>query len=68
MAIWASLSLIGLTLVLAGAFVDPPARNWIWLAAIGADLLAAGSGAGGDRAAATGTSGPRTSANGTASS
>jgi low temperature requirement protein LtrA len=34
--------------VLAGAFVDPPARNWIWLAAIGADLLAAGSGAGGD--------------------
>jgi low temperature requirement protein LtrA len=47
-AIWASLSLIGLVLVLAGAFVDPPARNWIWLAAIGADLLAAGSGAGGD--------------------
>jgi low temperature requirement protein LtrA len=47
--LWASLSLIGLTLVLAGAFVDPPARNWIWLAAIGADLLAAGSGAGGDR-------------------
>ena len=47
-AIWASLSLIGLTLVLAGAFVDPPARNWIWLAAIGADLIAAGSGASGD--------------------
>ena len=65
-AIWASLSLIGLTLVLAGAFVDPPARNWIWLAAIGADLIAAGSGA--VVTAATGTSGPRTSANGTASS
>ena len=47
-AIWASLSLIGLALVLAGAFVDPPARNWIWLAAIAADLIAAGSGASGD--------------------
>jgi low temperature requirement protein LtrA len=47
-ATWASLSLIGLTLVLAGAFVDPPARNWIWLAAIGADLLAAGIGTSGD--------------------
>ena len=42
-AIWASLSLIGLALVFAGAFVDSPARNWIWLAAIGADLFAAAS-------------------------
>jgi low temperature requirement protein LtrA len=42
---WAALSLVGLALVLAGAFVDPPARNWIWLAAIGADLFAAGSAA-----------------------
>ena len=35
--------------MLAGAFVDPPARNWIWLVAIGADLIAAGSGAAGGR-------------------
>ncbi len=40
--LWFALSLIGLALVLAGAFVDPPARNWIWLAAIAADLVAAG--------------------------
>ena len=46
---WATLSLVGLALVLAGAFVDPPARNWIWLVAIGADLIAAGSGAAGGR-------------------
>jgi low temperature requirement protein LtrA len=38
---WVTLSLVGLVLVLAGAFVDPPARNWIWLAAIFADLFAA---------------------------
>ena len=27
--------------MLLGAFVDPPARNWIWLLAIAADLAAA---------------------------
>ena len=46
-ALWASLSLIGLAFVFAGAFVDSPARNWIWLAAIGADLFAAASGGSG---------------------
>ena len=45
---WTALSLVGLVLVLAGAFVDPPARNWVWLAAIIADLVAAGRGAGAD--------------------
>ena len=43
-AVWVALSTIGLLLVLAGALVDPPARNWIWLLAIGADLFAAGRG------------------------
>ena len=38
---WVALSLTGLVLVVAGAFVDPPARNWIWLLAIAADLFAA---------------------------
>ena len=47
--VWATLSLVGLALVLAGAFVDPPARNWIWLVAIVADLIAAGNGAAGGR-------------------
>jgi len=42
--VWAGLSVVGLAIVLAGAFVDPPARNWIWLLAIGADLFAAGFG------------------------
>ena len=40
--VWVAMSLVGLVLVLAGAFVDTPARNWIWLAAIVADLTAAG--------------------------
>lgn len=39
--LWVGMSLIGLTLVLLGSFVDPPARNWIWLLAITADLVAA---------------------------
>ncbi len=43
--VWVALSLVGLALVLAGAFVDPPARNWIWTAAIAADLFAAGNAA-----------------------
>ncbi|MET0420778.1 MAG: low temperature requirement protein A [Acidimicrobiia bacterium] len=43
--VWTLLSLVGLSLVLLGAFVDPPARNWIWLAAIVADLVAAARGA-----------------------
>jgi low temperature requirement protein LtrA len=42
--VWASLSLIGLALVLLGASFEPPARNWIWLVAIGADLFAAARG------------------------
>jgi low temperature requirement protein LtrA len=37
---WAYASTGGLVLVLAGAFVDPPARNWLWFLAIVADLLA----------------------------
>jgi low temperature requirement protein LtrA len=44
---WAGLSLVGLTLVLLGGAVDPPARNWIWLAAIAADLFAAARGGAG---------------------
>jgi low temperature requirement protein LtrA len=44
---WAGLSLVGLALVLLGGFVDPPARNWIWLAAIIADLVAAARGGSG---------------------
>jgi low temperature requirement protein LtrA len=36
------LSFLGLGAVLAGAFVDPPLRNWFWLAAIMLDLLASG--------------------------
>jgi low temperature requirement protein LtrA len=39
--LWVAMSLVGLALVLVGAFVDPPARNWIWLLAILADLGAA---------------------------
>jgi low temperature requirement protein LtrA len=38
---WVAMSVIGLALVFLGAFVDPPARNWIWLLAIAADLTAA---------------------------
>jgi low temperature requirement protein LtrA len=44
---WALLSLTGLALVLGGAFLDPPARNWIWLIAIAADLFAAARGGSG---------------------
>jgi len=40
--LWVAMSLVGLVLVLVGALVDTPARNWIWLAAIVADLVAAG--------------------------
>jgi low temperature requirement protein LtrA len=39
--VWVAMSVIGLLLVLAGALVDPPARSWLWLLAIGADLVAA---------------------------
>jgi low temperature requirement protein LtrA len=42
---WAALSLIGLALVFAGACFDTPARNWIWLGAIAADMFAAFTGA-----------------------
>jgi low temperature requirement protein LtrA len=38
---WATLSVIGLALVLAGALVDTPLRNWLWVGAIAADLVAA---------------------------
>ena len=46
--VWVTLSLLGLALVLAGALVDPPARSWIWLVAIVADLFAATRGARGE--------------------
>jgi low temperature requirement protein LtrA len=39
---WASTSVLGLVLVLAGAVADPSIRSWLWVLAIGADLLAAG--------------------------
>jgi low temperature requirement protein LtrA len=42
---WTGLSMIGLGLVLVGGFVPTPARNWIWLLAIVADVFAAASGA-----------------------
>jgi low temperature requirement protein LtrA len=38
---WAAVSCLGLAAVLAGAFVDTPARAWIWVGAIALDLLAA---------------------------
>lgn len=38
---WASSSCLGLAAVLAGALMDPPVRNWLWLAAIALDLGAA---------------------------
>lgn len=38
---WASLSLVGLALVLVGGFVDPDVRTWLWLAALLADLVSA---------------------------
>ena len=38
---WVMISTAGLIAVFAGAFVDPPARNWVWLAAVVLDLVAA---------------------------
>ncbi len=38
---WASLSLVGLVLVLAGAIADPGLRTGLWMLAIGADFFAA---------------------------
>jgi low temperature requirement protein LtrA len=38
---WAGASLVGLTLVLVGAFAEPGLRSVIWLGAIGADFAAA---------------------------
>ncbi len=35
---WVAGSSLGLVAVLGGALVDPPARNWLWLAAIALDL------------------------------
>lgn len=42
---WATLSVVGLALVLAGALADPSIRTWLWLLAIVADLVAAGTAA-----------------------
>jgi low temperature requirement protein LtrA len=38
---WLTISTVGLIAVLAGALVDPPARNWLWLLGIALDLAAA---------------------------
>ena len=38
---WALGSTVGLVLVVVGALIDPPARNWLWLLVIVADLGAA---------------------------
>ena len=38
---WVAISTIGLVAVLAGALVETPARNWVWVGAIVLDLLAA---------------------------
>lgn len=38
---WVYISTTGLVAVLAGGLVDTPARNWLWLLAIGLDLVAA---------------------------
>ncbi len=35
---WVAISTIGLVVVLAGALVDTPARNWVWVVAIVLDL------------------------------
>lgn len=40
---FAVLSFSGLAAVLLGAFLDPPLRNWLWLAAVLLDLFAAGA-------------------------
>ncbi len=41
---WVGLSSVGLALVLAGGLVSTPARYWLWVAAIVADLIAASAG------------------------
>jgi len=38
---WASLSLVGISLVLIGGFVTPEIRVWLWLGALVADLVSA---------------------------
>ncbi|HEX6287390.1 MAG TPA: low temperature requirement protein A [Acidimicrobiia bacterium] len=38
---WASLSLVGMGLVLIGGIVDPEVRVWLWLGALVADLVSA---------------------------
>lgn len=38
---WASLSLVGISLVLIGGFVAPELRLWLWLGALAADLVSA---------------------------
>jgi low temperature requirement protein LtrA len=38
---WVGLSALGLVAVLAGAFVQPPARTWIWVLAMVLDVVAA---------------------------
>lgn len=38
--VWVHVSLVGLALVIAGGMVDPPARNWLWLSAVGIDVVA----------------------------
>jgi low temperature requirement protein LtrA len=38
--VWAGLSIVGLVAVLGGAFSNPLARVWWWLAAIGLDFIA----------------------------
>jgi low temperature requirement protein LtrA len=43
---WVGISLLGLGLVLVGAFADTPARYVVWSAAIVVDLVAASRGAG----------------------
>jgi len=46
---WVAMSSLGLVAVLAGAFVDSPAREWIWLLAIVLDVIAAGVGGSSDQ-------------------
>lgn len=38
---WATASSVGLVLVIVGALLEPPVRNWVWLAVIVADVAAA---------------------------
>jgi low temperature requirement protein LtrA len=42
MTLWVAWSSLGLVAVLIGAFVDPAVRPFVWLAAVGLDLFAAG--------------------------